>query len=100
LCRAERGRGFVEDAVELAKASLMQLLLAGAFGFVLLLLSLFFLPPCLRLPLLLGVILPALLLVPFSPLLTWRPSWFHAYIPATLVAKGRCLAISRMLPRE
>ena len=37
--------------------------------------------------------------IPFSPFLTRRPNWFHAYIPASLVAEGRCLAISRMLPK-
>ena len=28
--------------------------------------------------------------VPFSPLMTLRPNWFHAYIPATRVALGFC----------
>ena len=28
--------------------------------------------------------------MPFSPFLTLRPSWFHAYRPATRVASGFC----------
>jgi len=39
------------------------------------------------------------LTVPCSPFLTLRPSWFHAYRPATRVASGFCRAISRMLPK-
>ena len=35
----------------------------------------------------------------FSPFLTLRPSWFHAYIPATRVASGFCRAISKMFPK-
>jgi hypothetical protein len=38
--------------------------------------------------------------IPFSPFLTLRPSWFHAYSPATRVAVGRCLAISKTFPKE
>jgi glycerol uptake facilitator-like aquaporin len=38
--------------------------------------------------------------MPRSPFLTFRPSWFHAYIPATRVASGLCLAISKMFPNE
>jgi hypothetical protein len=34
--------------------------------------------------------------MPFSPFLTLRPSWFHAYSPATRVASGLCRAISKM----
>jgi hypothetical protein len=37
--------------------------------------------------------------MPFSPLVTLRPSWFHAYIPATRVALGFCRAISKMFPK-
>jgi integrase len=37
--------------------------------------------------------------MPFCPLMTLRPSWFHAYIPATRVASGFCRAISRMFPK-
>jgi hypothetical protein len=38
--------------------------------------------------------------MPFSPFFTLRPSWFHAYSPATFVAVGRCLAISKTLPKD
>ena len=38
--------------------------------------------------------------MPFDPFFTLRPSWFHAYSPATLDAEGICLAISRMFPNE
>ena len=31
--------------------------------------------------------------LPFCPFMTLRPSWFHAYSPATLVAFGFCHAI-------
>jgi hypothetical protein len=33
--------------------------------------------------------------MPCSPFLTFRPSWFHAYRPATRVASGFCRAISK-----
>jgi hypothetical protein len=37
--------------------------------------------------------------MPFSPFFTRRPSWFHVYIPATLVAVGFCRAMARMFPK-
>ncbi len=37
--------------------------------------------------------------MPFSPRLTLRPNWFHAYMPATCEASRFCAAISRMLPK-
>jgi hypothetical protein len=33
------------------------------------------------------------------PFFTRRPSWFYAYIPATLMANGDCLAISKTFPK-
>jgi hypothetical protein len=38
--------------------------------------------------------------VALLPLMTVRPNWFHAYIPATRVASGFCRAISRMFPKR
>src|SRR6185312_11206328 len=41
----------------------------------------------------------ARIMMPFSPRLTKRPSVFHILSPATLLAVGFCLAISRILPK-
>ena len=46
-----------------------------------------------------GAIKGARMRMPFCPFFTLRPSWFHAYIPATLDAVGICRAISRMFPK-
>jgi hypothetical protein len=38
--------------------------------------------------------------MPFCPAFTERPRFFHVQNPATLVAEGICLAISKTFPKE
>ena len=68
LCRAEAGRGVLEDAVVGGFAGLAQFMPPGLFRLVLLLLPFHLLPPFLGLALLLGLVLLAALFV-FGPAL-------------------------------